>query len=112
MMRWKGKGRPRHKPGEMNKLEAKYAEVLEYMRIEGDLLWWAFEAWKFRLADRTFFTPDFIVMTKDRELEAHEVKAHWEDDARVKIKVAAEMHPILFKALKWSKHEGWSEEVF
>lgn len=26
-------------------------------------------------------------------MELHEVKGHWEDDARVKIKVAAEQHP-------------------
>lgn len=52
----------------------------------------------------------------DRSLEIHETKGHWEDDARVKIKVAAEALPIFrFVALKRrSKKDGggWSEEAF
>jgi len=115
-MGWKikGRGRTRQRSGEMNKTEAAYAEVLEYMRMEGSVAWYLFEGWKFRLADRTFYTPDFIVMMADGSLQAHEVKGHWEDDARVKIKVAAEMHPIKFIAVKpLPKREGggWSEEV-
>jgi hypothetical protein len=30
-------------------------------------------------------------MLADGQLQAHEVKGHWEDDARVKIKVAASL---------------------
>lgn len=40
------------------------------------------------MADKTFYSPDFIVPALDC-IEVHEVKGHWEDDARVKIKVAA-----------------------
>ena len=55
----------------MNQTEAKYAENLKRCQILGAVEWFAFEAIKFRLADRTFYTPDFIVMLGNGELEAH-----------------------------------------
>jgi intracellular sulfur oxidation DsrE/DsrF family protein len=51
---------------------------------------------KFRLADRTFYTPDFNVMLSNFEMEMHEVKGFMEDDAAVKIKVVAEIYPFRF----------------
>jgi hypothetical protein len=95
----------------MNKTEAAYAARLEAQRQAGDVLWWAFECLKLRLADATFYSPDFIVMLSDGSIEAHEVKGHWQDDARVKIKVAAETFPFRFKAFK-KKGNGWIEEAF
>jgi hypothetical protein len=84
----------------MNKMEQAYAHHLELLLRSEEIKWFRYEALKFRLADKTFYTPDFIVMAKDGTLEAHEVKGHWEDDARVKIKVAAEMFPVKFIAVK------------
>ena len=115
-MKWpvRAKGRTRQRSGEMNKAEAAYAAYLDLRVHAREIAWWSFEAWKFRLADRTFYTPDFIVMFIDGRLEAHEVKGHWEDDARVKIKVAADMHPITFvavKALPKKEGGGWKEEI-
>ena len=90
----KARGRARHRPGTMNRLEANYAAWLESQKREGKILWWKFESMKFKLADKCWYSPDFIVMTAEMQLEAHEVKGFWEDDARVKIKVVAEMFPI------------------
>jgi hypothetical protein len=45
--------------GTMNKTEAAYAGHLELQRRAGDVEWFKFEALKFRLADNTFYTPDF-----------------------------------------------------
>jgi hypothetical protein len=57
-----------------------------------------------RLADKTFYSPDFAVLTKaDGTLEMHEVKGFWQDDARVKIKVAASIYPFKFIAVKAQK---------
>lgn len=84
--------RRRHTPGEMNDLEAAYSRHLEHLKRIGEVLAWRFEAVKFRLAKKTFYSPDFLVTYTDR-MELHEVKGHWEDDARVKIKVAAEAFP-------------------
>lgn len=80
----------------MNDLERSFATHLEIMRHAGKILWWAFESMKFRLADNTFYEPDFAVMRDDCVMEIFEVKGFWEDDARVKIKVAASLYPFSF----------------
>lgn len=105
----------RLKPGQMNKTEAAYCEHLEAEHRAGRVAWYAFEGLKFRLADATFYTPDFAVMLSNGQLEAHEVKGHWEDDARVKVKVAASMYPVRFCAVtKAAKKDGggWKVEEF
>lgn len=103
----------RLKQGVMNQTEQKYADYLESLKNLGEVIWFAFDSMKFRLADKTFYSPDFIVMKATGELEAHEVKGHWEDDARVKIKVAAKMFPIPFVAVKRnSKNNTWEYENF
>ena len=95
----------------MNKLEAKYASLLEERKQRGEIIWFAFEAIKIRLAKLTTYTPDFFVMLADGTLEAHEVKGFWEDDARVKIKIAAEIFPCAFVAITHKKGV-WTEERF
>lgn len=95
----------------MNGTERKYADYLEQCRKRGDILRWDFEPVKLRLADSTFYTPDFRVILHDGTEEYHEVKGFWRDDARVKIKVAAEMHPYRFIAVSLVKKQ-WHTEVF
>lgn len=97
--------------GKMNKTEIAYASVLEGLKRAGNILWYRFEGLKLRLADNTFYTPDFAVMRDDGVMECHEVKGFWMDDARVKIKVAAEMYPFRFYAVKEraKKHGGGYE---
>lgn len=95
----------------MNKTEQAYSLHLEAQRQAGDVLWWAFECLKLRLADATFYSPDFAVLLSDGTLEAHEVKGHWQDDARVKIKVAASLFPIRFRAFQ-KQGGAWLEEDF
>lgn len=105
----------RLKTGEMNKTEAAYARHLEGLKATGEVAWFRFEGLKFRLADGCFYTPDFAVMRGDGAMEAHEVKGHWSDDARVKIKVAAEMYPLRFLAVRVVAKRnggGWEVEDF
>lgn len=109
----KGRRRPRV-PGAMNRLEREYGDHLAVLHASGDVEWFAFEAVKLKLADKTFYTPDFIVMAKDGVLELHEVKGHWEDDARVKVKVVASLFPFRVRCIKArGKRDGggWVEEV-
>lgn len=101
----------RMKTGRMNKTEAEYEKCLAMWKGAGIILWYRFEGVKFRLADNTFYTPDFAVLRPDGQLEMHEVKGFWRDDARVKIKVAAEQYPIKFLAVKKGRH-GWKSEWF
>lgn len=86
----------RLKPGTMNKTEAAYAAHLEELKAGGLILWWKFEALKLRLADNTFYTPDFAVLFSDGTFVIKEVKGFMTDDANVKIKVAAETFPFQF----------------
>lgn len=89
----------RLKTGQMNKTEAAYAAHLEARRRAGEIAWFKFEGVKLRLADNTFYSPDFAVMGADGVLEMHEVKGslnYIQEDAKVKIKVAAEMYPFQF----------------
>ena len=105
----------RRRDGEMNKTETAYAMHLERRRLCGEIDRFDFEAEKLRLADRTFYTPDFRVVLSDGSVEFHEVKGFWEDDARVKIKVAAECHPYRFVAVRVVAKKnggGWAQEEF
>ena len=105
----------RLKTGAMNKTEQAYADYLMHLQRAGDIAWYRFEGVKLRLADNTFYTPDFAVMLSNGQMEMHEVKGFWQDDARVKIKVAAQMYPFRFLAAKLKPKKlgaGWSFEVF
>lgn len=90
----------RLKTGQMNKTEQAYAKHLEDRKHLGQILWYRFEGIKLRLADNTFLTVDFAVMRSDGLLEMHDVKGSkgiYMDDAKVKMKVAAETYPFAFK---------------
>lgn len=105
----------RLKTGQMNKQETAYSVHLEAEKYAGKLLWWKFEGIKLRLADNTFYTADFAVMMADGTMQLHEVKGFWQDDARAKIKIAADLYPFQFIAVKAraKKHGGgWEEERF
>jgi hypothetical protein len=105
----------RLKTGAMNKSEAAYAAFLESEKAAGRVLWFRFEGLKLRLADNTFYTPDFAVLSADSALECHEVKGFWQDDARAKIKIAADLYPMRFIAItaRAKKHGGgWAVEDF
>lgn len=88
--------------GEMNATETRYATHLAELKLAGDVLWWRFEPVKLLLAPLTTLTPDFMVMLADGSLEMHDVKgakAIYEDDAKVKMKVAAKDYPFVFRVV-------------
>jgi hypothetical protein len=105
----------RLKTGQMNKTEQAYAERLKLLQHAGAIAWFKFEGIKLRLADKTFYSPDFAVMLANGELEMHEVKGFWQDDARAKIKIAADLYPFRFIAVKVKPKKdggGWAVEEF
>jgi len=88
-------------PGVMNKTEEAYAECLGGRLLLGEVLGFEYESISLKLAPKTFYHPDFLVQLGDGTLEVHEVKACdkngnylAEDDAKVKIKVAAKLFPM------------------
>lgn len=124
-MRRIGRGIKRQ-AGVMNKLEARYQGYLEEQKRLGYLAWYAFEAVKLKLADKTHWTADFCVMRPDGILEFHDtkgtttkknslgerVKSAWvEGHSQIKIKVAAEKFPFRFFHV-WLKDGVWQYEEF
>lgn len=103
----------------MNRTETAYSQVLEIKRLAGEILEWRFEPIKLKLADKTFYTPDFAVLQNDQSLELIDIKGRcgdgpggWEEDAKVKIKVAAKLYPwFLFVGICRCK-EGWKRTEF
>lgn len=111
------KARAVHKKGKMNRLEAAYAQHLQSQVLTGAIDAWFFESLKFKLAENACgYTPDFMVVRADGVIEFHEVKGHWEDDARVKIKVAADKFPFVFYGVTRVKNKVggrvWRLEAF
>ena len=105
----------RLKTGTLNKTEQAYATLLKDWQQSGIVAWYKFEGLKLRLADNTFYTPDFAVMLANGQMEMHEVKGFWQDDARAKIKIAADMYPFRFVAVRPKPKKdggGWATEDF
>ena len=110
-----GHAKALRKRGVMNGYERDYAAVLRGKEACGEIKGSWFEAVTLNLAPRLrcSYTPDFMVLAADDVLEFHEVKGHWEDDARVKIKVAADKFPFRFVAVtRPTKKSPWKYEVF
>lgn len=95
----------------MNKTEAEYAGMLEERQRRGDVLWWKYEAIALRLADRTFYHPDFVVLLSSGVLEIHEVKGFMREDAAVKLKVVASMYPFVLRLIRKEKGGVWNISV-
>lgn len=105
----------RMKSGQMNRTEAAYATTLEAAKNAQEIVWYAFEGVTLKLADGCRYTPDFAVLRADGLMEMHEVKGYWTEDARAKIKVAADKFPFRFVAVyKQAKKDGggWRFEEF
>ena len=104
----------RMKTGQMNKTEERFAQMLELERHAGKVQWWKFEGIKLMLAKNTSITVDFGVLPDTGILTMIDVKgskAMVTDDARVKMKLAAELYPFVFKlAYPRAKGEGWDIE--
>lgn len=89
----------RREAGRMNKTETAFAAILDaHPRIAV----WRFEAIKLRLADATFYEPDFACIAADGRVvfvevktrwggKRHAGKAGWTEDSRVKVKAVAEI---------------------
>lgn len=91
---------------EMNKWERRYADRLELLKAGGEVAWFRFEGITLKLAPDCRYTPDFLVMLASGELELHEVKGFWRDDAKVKCRLAADLFPFPVLIVKPMKG-GW-----
>lgn len=113
----------------MNKTETRYAQHLEAFRMCGEVVWYAFEPMKFRLADNTHWTPDFgvmvavdpmeIVANLPKRITFVDVKGTrkngkpWvEEDAQLKIKVCARLFPMFRFVQAWWWNGKWEEKEY
>lgn len=83
----------RKPPALENRLEEQYAQELELRRRAGEIRRWAPKALRLRIGTDILYTPDFLVITKDGEIQLHETKGHFREAAKVRIKSAAWHYP-------------------
>lgn len=108
------KGQTYHTEGVPNGLESAYAQYLEGLLYTGEIVLWMFERVRLTLAQKATYLPDFFVVRADGSAEFHETKGFWRDDARAKIKIAAQEFPCFgFVAVQRNKDTGaWEFERF
>ena len=112
----------------MNKGEAAYAAHLQTRLDAKEIVRFRFEPQKLKLADLSFYTPDFQVQLKSGELEFHEVKPTYRqklkdgtrreapfcfEDSKLKIRFAAkEFDEYAFAIVFPLKAGGWGRLDF
>jgi hypothetical protein len=110
----------RRVPGQMNKLEKAYHDVL-YAKLSESanvrLCRFKFEAVRLKLGTLCTYTPDFYLLYDDGHVEFHEVKGGiWIGDARAKLRMAVETYPeFTFVAVTRNSKKnggGWEYEYF
>lgn len=106
----KPKGR---KQGGPSKAETRYGQSLEARKRAGEIFDYKHQPCGLRLAPKTFYHPDFLVVLANGRMEFHEVKGWLRDDSNVKIKVAASLFPwFVFRmiaARDFSEMRVWNE---
>jgi hypothetical protein len=108
----------RHSPGQMNKTESAFSDLLESRKQKGEIVEWLFEAITLKLADDTRYTADFLIVHLDGTMELVNVKADYASDPNslTKIKCAADKFWMyLFsieKKLSKANGGGWERREF
>lgn len=119
----KAKAFPRRQPGVMNNLEERFWEhVQDCLKFHHPIVGEGvsvhpiecrYECQTLKLAKDLRYTPDFMVIDTDGHIWFFETKGFWRDDARAKIKMAAEkFQEYRFVAASWTKRDGWKFEEF
>lgn len=107
-----------------SKAEAEYAQRLELLKRAGEILDWRYAPANWRLArpgKKSWFRPDFLVVTIIGRIEWHEVKGarklssghtgpFWRGDARPKAYAAAELYPWFRWVIAWKSRGNWHIE--
>lgn len=91
------------RPSKLNKTEAAYFEHLKARQRLGEFRRVDAHPEHLRLADSTFYVPDFRAITVAGVVEFHEVKGFLREDSWAKLKIAVEMHPYRFLIVRLAK---------
>jgi hypothetical protein len=110
--------KPTSRRDTLNGTEAAYLAHLEIRKAAGELVWIGeHESIAFRIADgegkgkKASYRPDFPVIDSYGRLFLYEVKGHWREAARLRIKVAASIFRFRFVAVT-KAGDGWNYEEF
>lgn len=87
-----------------SKLERDYARRLEMLKHAREIWDWMYHPMRLRLADGTYYTPDFLVVMPGGLVEFHETKGFMREAARVRLNVAADKFKCF--AFRLVKREG------
>lgn len=111
VQRWQALGRL--PVGDLNNTEKSFAAYLQERQSAGAILWWKAHPFNVRLAEKTFYRPDFLCLMADMSLVIFEVKGSYTSEkGRMKVKLCAEALPV-FKIIKASRKNGaWQFEEF
>jgi len=97
-----------------NKTETRFEnDYIRDWQISGQLENYGFETITLKIANGCRYTPDWVVKFSDptRPITFYEIKARnmiW-DDAKVKLKVAADKYPYFhFYLCAWDAKSGWA----
>ncbi|WP_175837078.1 hypothetical protein [Burkholderia anthina] len=87
-----------------------YGELLATLRLRGDVLWFRANPIKLRLADETYYGPNFAVMVASGHLEMHHVMDAAKNEPLTTVKIAAEQFPFRFVVVHRDDSCGWKFE--
>jgi hypothetical protein len=97
----------------LNKTERRY---LSWLRVQGDL-WIGIQPITLKIGHDCRFTPDFAAVDA-RGMRLIDVKAKWgnkvhvEDDAQVKLSVAARLFPMFHFVIAWPEGQVWNHRSY
>lgn len=92
-----------------SKWEEIYYNKLLGMAANGEIASVEYEPVTFKLAPRTTYTPDFLIVMPDGKIQIHEVKGFAREDAIVKFKVAAAKNPWAVFVMIRKVKDSWKE---
>jgi hypothetical protein len=111
----------------MNANERAYASYLLARKLDGDVLWFGFQAITILYGPDCRFTPDFLILFSDSRLELHDTKGaskiktgkragentFWaEEAAKIKTRVTAGNFPIPIYFVWSLGNGGWGKKGF
>ena len=82
------------RPSAMNRWERDYALGLEAKKRAGQVRDYWYEGVTLKLGPDLRYTPDFLVIAGDGEVQLHEIKGHRRDDAMVKLRACLDKYPF------------------
>ena len=101
-----------HEQKYASNLERDFALILAGWEADGVIRLFRYEPFRLRLADGAFYKPDFMaVSTFDNAITLYEVKGHWREAAKVRIKVAAELHHYFKFCIVMRSKGVWTYEA-